>query len=263
MPELPDVEIFRGYFNATSLHQKTTGIEVRNAKVLKEISARKLRSALVGHSFQSTRRHGKYLFAETDGTNWLVLHFGMTGYLKYFKNLDEDEKHTRVLFSFANGFHLAYVCQRLLGEVNVIESPDDFIKERSMGADAFDVSYDRFKQIISGSTAAIKSTLMNQEILAGIGNIYGDEILFQSKIHPKTKSNTLRDKTIQCMYRNMHKVWRTAVDKQADPDRFPRTYLLPNRAEGAKCPRCKQKIQTLKVIGRTAYFCPKCQNKNS
>src|SRR6266480_2963079 len=85
MPELPDVETFKRYFDSTSLHQRINDVEVGNAYILKDISARELARRLKGRRFESTRRHGKHLFARTDGGTWLRLHFGMTGSLRYFK----------------------------------------------------------------------------------------------------------------------------------------------------------------------------------
>ena len=99
MPELPDVENFKNYFNATSLHQKIADVEVRSHKILKDISADKLKGKLKGKSFQCTHRHGKYLFAQINAHLRLMLHFGMTGFLKYFKDMDKDQPHDRLLIT--------------------------------------------------------------------------------------------------------------------------------------------------------------------
>src|SRR5215217_6181815 len=95
MPELPDVEVFRRYVNSTSLHQNIELVEVRNGKILGGVSALKLQSTLKGRRFESTRRHGKNLFVGLDGGGWLLMHFGMTGRLKYFKDMDQDPPHDR------------------------------------------------------------------------------------------------------------------------------------------------------------------------
>jgi formamidopyrimidine-DNA glycosylase len=86
MPELPDVEVFRRYVNATSLHEKIKSVEVRNEKILGGLSAHRLQRTLKGHTFESTRRYGKNLFVELDGGGWTLMHFGMTGSLAYFKS---------------------------------------------------------------------------------------------------------------------------------------------------------------------------------
>jgi formamidopyrimidine-DNA glycosylase len=109
MPELPDVEVFRRYVNSTSLHQNIELVEVRNGKILGGVSALKLQSTLKGRRFESTRRHGKNLFVGLDGGGWLLMHFGMTGRLKYFKDMDQDPPHDRFLISFENRYHLASI----------------------------------------------------------------------------------------------------------------------------------------------------------
>src|SRR5437763_14611512 len=98
MPELPEVEIFKRYLDATSLHQRMEDVDVRNAYILKNISAPELARALEGRRFESSRRHGKHLFVRADGELWLRLHFGMTGSLQYFKKDKQAPQYARVLF---------------------------------------------------------------------------------------------------------------------------------------------------------------------
>src|SRR6266508_5127503 len=112
MPELPDVESFKRYLDATSLHQRITGVDVRSAYVLKGVSARELVRRLKGRRFESSRRHGKHLFVRADGDLWLRLHFGMTGSLQYLKPREQAPKHTRVVFVFGNAHCLAFEDQR-------------------------------------------------------------------------------------------------------------------------------------------------------
>src|SRR5205823_13171820 len=108
MPELPDVESFRRYFDATSLHQRIDDVDVRSAYVLKGVSGRELARRLKERCFESSRRHGKHLFVRADADLWLRLHFGMTGSLRYFKHAEQSPKHSRVLFIFANAHRLAF-----------------------------------------------------------------------------------------------------------------------------------------------------------
>src|SRR5205809_7932038 len=146
MPELPDVETFKRYFDATSLHQRIGHVDVRDSYILKGISARELARGLKGRRFESSRRHGKHLFVRADGDLWLRLHFGMTGSLHYFKHEERAPKpasaeasagrHTRVLFLFANGQRLAFEDQRKFGEVGLVGDVDQFLKNRALGPDA-------------------------------------------------------------------------------------------------------------------------------
>ncbi len=108
----------------------------------------------------------------------------------------------------------------------------------------------------------IKSTLMNLSIMAGIGNVYSDEILFQARVHPKTKVNQLDEKTLREIYDQMHAVLDMAIEHQAIPDDFPANYITPVRGqEDAQCPGCGGKLQRIAVSGRNGYYCPTCQKK--
>jgi formamidopyrimidine-DNA glycosylase len=247
--------------NATALHKGIDRIRVDSPEILENLPAPKLQAALKGRRFEGTDRHGKYLFVKLDDGHWLTLHFGMTGYLKYFKRMEKKPPHDRLLIRFSNGYHLAYSCQRKLGEIGLIDDTETFIRERHLGPDAMDSALDAaaLQQRLSGRKGSIKSALMDQAIVAGIGNVYSDEILFQAKIPPQAKANRLNEKDLKGIFRAMKEVLDTAIACQADPEAFPDSYLLPHRAQDGRCPRCGGEIRHTRVSGRTAYFCPKCQ----
>lgn len=263
MPELPDVETFRRYFDATSLHQRIAKVTVYAPEILEDVSVRKLSRRLKGHEFESTKRHGKYLFARLDEGSWLVLHFGMTGFLKYLKNMDKEPPHTRLLIGFDNGYHLAYDCQRKLGVVSLSDNETDFVNRKRLGPDPMRPGFDfpDFKEALTSTRGMIKSALMNQNVIAGIGNVYSDEIFFHAGVHPKRPVKRLDEETLEKMFKKMKRVLRTTTDRQAQPDRFPDSYLTPHRRKGARCPKCRGGIGQLKVSGRTAYYCPRCQGR--
>lgn len=262
MPELPDVETFRRYLDATSLHQKIEGVEVRDKAVLKKISRRKFSSRLRGRKFDSSDRRGKYIFVKLDRNGCLMLHFGMTGYLKYYKNGDKEPPHTRIIFRFSNGYRLAYDCQRKLGRVRIADDMESIAEEKKLGIDAMDPELDlsAFLEIMKKRRGMIKTALMNQSAIAGIGNIYADEILFQSGVHPEREIGNISDEEMKRIYRVMRRVLRTATDRKADPDNLPRTYIIPRREEGRSCPRCGGTVEKIKVNGRGTYLCPQCQS---
>ena len=261
MPELPDVESFRRYFDATSLHQRIDDVDVRNAYVLKGVSGRELARRLKGRSFESTRRHGKHLFVCADRDFWLRLHFGMTGSLRYLKNREKAPPHTRVLFVFAKDYRLAFDDQRKFGEVGLVNEVDEFLKKRALGPDALDIDLAEFKEKLARHRGAVKSILMNQRLIAGIGNIYTDEILFHARIHPATQITRLGNKHINRLFAAMRHVLEKAIEYQADVDRMPQSWLLPQRGKGGKCPRCGRGLKSSKIGGRTAWFCPHCQRR--
>jgi len=261
MPELPDVESFKRYLDATSLHQRIAHVDVLSAYVLKGISARELAHRLKGRCFESSRRHGKHLFVRTDGDVWLRLHFGMTGSLRYFKDEEKAPPHTRVLFIFARDYRLAFDDQRKFGEVGLIKNVDEFLKKRVLGPDALDVDLVEFKKMFTKHRGAVKSILMNQKLIAGIGNIYADEILFRARMHPAAEIADLDDKALAKLFRAMRYILEKAIETKADVDRMPKLWLLPHRGKGGKCPRCGRKLKSSKIGGRTAWFCPHCQRR--
>ncbi len=259
MPELPDVEIFRRYLNATSLHQEIERVEIRRSRqMLEGVSARTLRTRLEGHAFDAVRRHGKYVFAGLDGGDWLVLHFGMTGYPAYFRDIGREPPHARLLMGFANGFHLAYVSQRMFGTISMTDDVEGFVTAKRLGPDALapDLDLDAFRGRLSGRRATAKSALLNQRIIAGIGNIYSDEILFQAGVHPSLRIDRLDEEAVRRLFHSMKRVLNTAIEKRVDPDRFPRTYIAPRRGPGGRCPKCGRELIRERIAGRSAYYCP-------
>jgi formamidopyrimidine-DNA glycosylase len=263
MPELPDIEIFKRYVDATSLHQKIGKVGVRNEKVLGAVSARKLQGTLKGRSFDSTRRQGKNLFVKLDDGGWMLMHFGMTGSLAYFENPDDEPPHSRLLFTFENGYHLAFDDGRMFGRVDLIEDPEAFARDRELGPDPLDLDAVSFRERLRKTRGGIKATLMNQKMLAGIGNLYSDEILFQARIHPRTSVAQLDDPTLENLHKETLRVLNKAIEQEAYPQELPDSFLLSHRQEGARCPRGNGQIQKIKAAGRTAYLCPTCQRARS
>jgi len=264
MPELPDVAIFKEYVDATSLHKEIREVQVHSPDMLKDISSPRLQSALEGQRFRSTDRHGKYLFVELESGNWLVLHFGMTGFLKYFKYSDKEPSHERMLITFSNGYYLAYDCRRKLGEIHLIKDRGTFVKEKDLGPDAIAPDFDlsAFKETLSRARrAGLKSALMNQKYMAGIGNVYSDEILFQSGIHPGTKVNSLVERELETLFREMKEVLNKAIQCRVELKCFPDSYITPHRSGDGKCPKCGGKLEREKISGRSAYYCSRCQKR--
>lgn len=261
MPELPDVEVYRRYINSNCLNKKIKNVKVKNTKVLENISKKKLEEKLKDNKFIDTYRKGKYLFIKTDNDFWLVLHFGMTGDVKYFKNIDDEPSHSRLLLYFYNDYYLSFDNQRMLGKINLIYDKDKYIGDKNLGIDALELDFKGFLEIVKDRHSMIKSTLMNQKLICGIGNIYADEILFQSKIYPKIKTDKLSKNKLKLIYNNINGVLNKAIDVKADADKFPDNFIIPNRDKDGVCPKDGIKLETVKVNNRTSYFCPKHQKK--
>ena len=107
----------------------------------------------------------------------------------------------------------------------------------------------------------IKSRLMDQHIIAGIGNIYSDEILFQARVHPRTATDELDEEALRTVFDKMKTILKTAIDYDAEPSHFPDDFIIPRRHEDGECPVCGDNVERVKVSGRSAYFCPRCQEE--
>ncbi len=263
MPELPDVAGFKKYIDSTSLHQPIARTSVLDERILSDTSAQKLSRTLKDNTLEQTIRHGKFLFAGLERTGWLVLHFGMTGDLSYFPSEQDPPEYTKVLLSFENGHRLAYISRRMLGRVTVTDDREQFIEGQDLGPDALDpnFTYRDFADILAGRNSPIKSILMDQSAMAGVGNVYSDEALFQSGIHPEARPSDLTEHQQRKLFRTMRRVLGDAADRLGRVERLGDDFLLPHREEGADCPRCGQPIRKVTVSGRGSYYCPTCQPK--
>src|SRR6516165_8546880 len=167
MPELPEVETFKRYLDGTSLHQRITNVEVQDSYVLKRVSARELKRRLKGRRFEKSQRHGKHLFVRASeyppsprlrrASLWLRLHFGMTGSLEYLKDDEVTPKTARVIFRFANSCRLAFDDQRKFGEIELVEDVEEFLRTRSLGPDALEISFSQFRTILGKHRGAVKA----------------------------------------------------------------------------------------------------------
>src|ERR1700751_2356416 len=238
MPELPEVETFKRYLESTSLHQRITDVEVCDAYVLKRVSALELARRLKGRRFENSHRHGKHLFVRAGNGLWLRLHFGMTGSLEYLKRDETAPNTARVIFLFTGTGRLAFDDQRKFGEIELITDVDKFLQEGRLGPDALDVSLSQFKATVGKHRGAVKAILLNQQLIAGIGNLYADEILFRARMHPATEAASLSDKDLKGLFRATRYVLQKAIALKTDFNRLPKSWLLPHRGKRGRCPRC-------------------------
>lgn len=192
---------------------------------------------------------------------WLHLHFGMTGDLAYSRDREGDPRFARIRFHFENGTWLAFEDMRLFGLAELVASPDDYIAEHKLGPDPLDpkFTFPRFVSLLERRKGAIKSLLMTQEILAGLGNLYVDETLYQTSIHPRRAVDKLREEEEKAIFTNMRRVLRDTIQRRGREAELPPHYLYHHREEGDRCPKCGGTIKRAVVFGRTTYFCGKHQ----
>ncbi|MFX1457251.1 MAG: DNA-formamidopyrimidine glycosylase [Promethearchaeota archaeon] len=259
MPELPEVETYKRYLDLTSLKQLIKKVVVTDDRILK-INQSYLKKSIQGKQFNKSIRHGKYLLVFLN-PRYLVMHFGMTGDLTYYSKTSEPPKYSKVIFQFDNGNNLAYISTRMFGKLDIVDSVEEFIKTKKLGLDAFKMSLEEFKEVVQRRTAIIKNAFMNQSFIAGIGNIYSDEILFRSKIHPKTKLNSLNESKIEELYTNIKEVLKVGIEKQGVLSTYPKNFLIPHRKLQEQCPTCNTELIRFEIGGRHSFFCPMCQKE--
>jgi formamidopyrimidine-DNA glycosylase len=263
MPELPEVETFRRYLDRTSLHQRITNVEVRDAYVLKRVSARELARQLKGQRFENSQRHGKHLFVCAGDAVCLRLHFGMTGSLEYLKRDQAAPKTARVIFRFSDNRRLVFDDQRKFGEIELIKDVDEYLQTRGLGPDALGVSLSQFKKIFGQHRGAVKAILLNQQLIAGIGNLYADEILFHARVHPAAAAVRLSNQDLTRMFHATRYVLGKTIALKTDFNRLPKSWLLTHREKGGRCPRCSRALKSATIGGRTSWFCAHCQKRAS
>ena len=258
MPELPEVETYARYFAHHALNQRIARVDVIDERILGEVRQETFVRKLKGRTFTSVRRHGKHFFADAGGT-WLHLHFGMTGDLAYYR--DTPPRFAKIVFAFDGGMHLAFEDMRLFGLADLVDSPDDFVRERGLGPDPLARTFTpkRFAALLKGRRGAIKSLLMTQEIIAGLGNLYVDETLYQTSVHPRRPVHRLKEAEVQAIFTAIRRILRESIARQARDAELPGTYLFHNREVGERCPKCGGTINRTVVFGRTTYFCAKHQ----
>lgn len=260
VPELPDVEVYRRRLADAGLHRRVEQVHVRDRTVLRDVSSERLERALTGNELVGTHRRGKHLFASTSNGETLVLHFGMTGVLEVADERSRPRPYERLALEFADGGVLSVIDPRKFGSATIVEDVDAYCREHDLGPDALSLDVGDLRRLLRGHRGGVKALLMDQSLIAGVGNIYSDEILFQARIDPRRHADTLDDAAVRRLHRQMRRVLNVAADRGADPSRFPKGWLLRHRENGTPCPRGNGEIRKIRLGGRGAYWCPVCQS---
>ena len=266
MPELPDVEVFREIAEENALRRPIDTVSLRPDGMTVTVADSTLRDALLGHTLTATRRWGKHLFLRSgeERGRWLRLHFGMTGRLLALAQGDDEPDNTRLRLDFRGGTALAFPCPRKFGEIGLVEGPEAFAEEQQLGPDYLHegVGPATFRDRLRDRRGILKAALMDQTRMAGLGNIYTDEVLFHAGYHPETPMEDVSADALEDLFDTAVRVIRGAVRHRADPDRMPDDWLLPNREDGTGCPRCGGTIRRSEVNGRPTYHCTRHQPRS-
>jgi formamidopyrimidine-DNA glycosylase len=259
MPELPDVEVYRRRLAQGGLHRAIAKVQVRDRTVMRGVDGAGLARALRGRALVGTGRRGKHLFAETSDQTTLVMHFGMTGVLQVDGQPSMPASYERLVLELADGGTLSLADPRRLGFVTVVEDVAAYCRQHDLGPDALDLGVGDLRALLRGHRGGLKAVLMDQSLVAGIGNIYSDEILFQARLDPRRPASGLDDAEVRRLHRQLLRVLQLAADRGADPSSFPAGWLLQHREDGTSCPRGHGEIRKVRLGGRGAYYCPACQ----
>lgn len=269
MPELPEVETVRSILERQIIGKTILDIDIYYDKIIQNVSPEEFKDKLINQTFREMKRKGKYLICVLDDY-YLIVHLRMEG--KFFLMHDEPlSKHDHIIFKF-NQSELRYNDTRKFGTMHLFKKGTDIynIKPLSnVGLEPFDEGFTKeylFKHF-NKSTKPIKTTLLDQSIVAGLGNIYVDEVLFMCRLHPMQKTNTLTEKNIVDIINNSRIVLTKAIKLGGTTIRsFQSSHDITGRFQNELlvhtkeyCPVCGKNISKIRVGGRGTYYCENCQ----
>jgi formamidopyrimidine-DNA glycosylase len=278
VPELPEVETIRRDLDGDVVGKRIKSVQVKGRRsIRRHRGPAEFRGRLEGHKIAGVRRRGKYLLLGLDDGDVLVVHLGMSGQLLRPTNAREAASpHTHVSIAFTKGGELRFVDPRTFGEMFVAAEPVVTHEVPELGHLGFDplndvMSWVQFGDLLRARKTRLKPLLMDQRFVAGIGNIYSDEILFAAGLRHDRGSETLSSEEIRRLYRAMVEVLSDAVrhrgsslsDQQyrdlfGRPGDFQTRHQVYDR-EGHPCSRCHRTITRIRLGGRSSFLCEGCQ----
>jgi formamidopyrimidine-DNA glycosylase len=271
MPELPEVDTIKNELAPWVVGQSFAQVDIFDAKLVCGGSAEEVRRGLIGQKVESLERRGKYLIFHLSNGRSLIMHLRMTGSL--LLNPRGVDCYARAIFHLSSGHRLVFSDRRRLGLVRLVDDADTVVCK--LGPEPLDESFtpDILGQRLSRHHIPVKAALLDQCIVAGIGNMYADEALFAARIHPLKKADALSPEEVRTLHNCIRTVLGAAIgSKGASVD----TYVRPEGELGTAhfdfkvahkgcepCPVCGCTIERVLVQNRGSYFCPECQPLSS
>ncbi|SPM27285.1 Formamidopyrimidine-DNA glycosylase, partial [Mycobacterium terramassiliense] len=257
VPELPDVEGFRRQLADMLPGRRIRRVQVHDPGVLRNTTAAALGRRLGGRRFDPPRRHGKWLMLPTDGPTMLV-HSGMTGHPYYAADGAAREPHERLVLALDRG-ELRYADLRKLRGVWLADTDAAIARVTGpLGPDALGLGLPAFRELLTGRRGRVKPTLMDQSVIAGLGNLLTDEICWRARIAPNRPVPGLDSDDVKRLHAAMTSVLRTSVRHRRVPG-LPRWLTGVRDEPDPSCPRCGTRLAQGRVGGRTSRWCPRCQ----
>lgn len=277
MPELPEVETIKKQLEKTLINKKVASIEIYLPKLIQGASLSIFKQKIEGAIIENIQRRAKILIIDLSNKLSLFIHLKMTGQLIYHKtyNTKQKTKYTHIIYHFTDKSVLLHNDVRQFGYVKLINTDKVnalLENKEKLGPEPLDknFTFEKFKHLLQiRKMTKIKTLLMDQKFIAGIGNIYSDEILFFAKVKPTHPVSALKQDEIKKIYQGIKKILLEAIklrgssvenylDASGKSGEYAQKLKVYGR-EGQLCLKCKAKIERLKIAGRSAHFCPKCQ----
>jgi formamidopyrimidine-DNA glycosylase len=273
MPELPEVETIRRGLASTLPGRKIVQVDVLRADSIACPSAKLFAKKLLGHRFEEIERRAKYILCRLDREAGLAIHLRMSGRILLVKKKKAD-KHLRVRIGLDNGQELHFEDMRVFGRLWYVEPGHTFEEVITalslLGPEPDQITKQSdFHKTLAKRNQAIKTALLDQHLVSGIGNIYADESLYLARIHPMTKAKDLSPKQVKVLVDKSKLVLAKAIELGGSSLRDYRSSdgvngqyqgqsLVYGRI-GEPCTSCKTAIERVKIAGRSSHFCPRCQ----
>jgi formamidopyrimidine-DNA glycosylase len=282
MPELPEVETLRRQLEKEVIKKTVADLEAKSSRVLKRLRPQSLSKELLKKTIEQVTRKGKYIIIGFNNSLCLAIHLGMSGQILYTpkkstrgKNNPPEEKipHLYLTMRFTDGSALRYVDPRTFGQILLLKDLAELQELTELGFDPLEaaIPWVEFASYLVNQKSSLKAILTNQSFIAGIGNIYADEILFAAGLRPDRDPKSLSTQEIRRLYRSIGEVLTEAVKHRgstlADKSYVDiygnygeyQQYHNVYAREAMSCKRCRGTVQKIKYQGRSTYFCPLCQ----
>jgi len=279
MPELPEVETIRRGLQEKIKNKQIKYVVINVDKIVKKPSLGEFITKIKGKKIKEVDRRGKYIIIYLDSKDKLIVHLGMTGLLIYPYNnkITEKEinpKHNHLIFTFTDDTQLVFNDVRRLGKIFLVSNIDEVESITKLGVEPLEDYFTEevFIQVLNKKKKSkIKPFLMNQKFITGLGNIYANEVLYRSNIHPLRLISSLNKKEVRNLYQQIKLVLSEAVelrgstvaddayrDTDGDKGKFAKKLQVYAR-KGEPCIKCGTTIEVIKIEGRSSFFCSRCQ----
>jgi formamidopyrimidine-DNA glycosylase len=271
MPELPEVETIKNGLAPHLAGLKFTGVKIHDTRPVQDMELEEFCSRLIGSEVRALERRGKYMIIKLTGGEHLIIHLRMTGALLW--DPCGEEPFTRVEFLMNNGGRLVYSDVRRFGTIYLTRHPGKIVGKLGVEPLSRRFTPSVLAEMLHTHTAPVKSVLLNQQLIAGIGNMYADEALFTAKVHPQQPASSLKPAKIKALHKAIVDVLEKGIRNKGasirnyrcadgQTGRAHEEFAVAHR-EGSPCPHCGKPVKRIVVGQRGTYYCPHCQVKHT